>query len=265
MSVLGYVHHSGRFDQSPHALGQALVGLAERPGVDAIGCTEMTSAARAHAATVALQAAGWDLARHGKHGEEALAYDGRLYRVVHVVERIVSHVRFYSTAGKPRAYFTALFVLLEDLETVETTLVSVGHTPSHAGTRRGFYRNLRAKAHRNGLPGWNRELRKLKREWKPGSVIVSMDLNLDVAQKWVRAYLATCYPSLQLVHDGRYVDTHDTRTIDVVLTDRKPVRWVRHARRKVRGFIRTVRVRDSDHRSIITRLGRALKRRRRHR
>lgn len=255
MTRLGYVHHSGRFDRSPSALAAVLVSLAKRPGVDAIGCTEMSSAGRAHAAIQALREIGWDLARHGDHGEEALAYDASRYRVLKVVERVVSHVRFYTHDGKPRAYFTALFVLLEDLATGETILVSVGHTPSHAGTRRGFYDNLRARAHRDGLPGWNRELRKLKREWKPtGGVVVSMDLNLDVAQRWVRAYLTASFPGLQLVSDGRYVDTHDTRTIDVVLVDRRltPRRWWRGLK------LRVVQTADSDHRTILTRLARRL-------
>lgn len=248
---IGYAHHSGRFDRSPDDLAAALVELAQTPGVHIIACTEMANPARARAAKRALNAIGWALARVGEHGEEALAFDLAWFVAERVVEPQLSEVKTYSTTGRERAPFTALFVLLRDITTDLTYLCSVGHTPSHVGTIRGWFHNGRARQYRDGMPNWNGWLRHYTRLWKPtGGRVLSLDTNLDVAQRWVRLFLRACFPGLRLVHDQEYVDTHDTRTIDAILVGRRltPRRWWRGQR------IRVVRAGDSDHRTIRARL-----------
>ena len=256
MSTLGYVHHSGRYNRTGADLGAALVAQASLPGVSVIGVTETARKARDHGARDALAAIGWAYA-HPEYAECGVAYDARRFTRVHARVVQVSNVRTWSHDGKLRAPFTVLFVLLREDATGLTYLVTVGHTPSHVATRRGWYRNHRARQHRDGLKGWRHALTYFRRHWRPtGGVVLSVDLNLDLRQRWVRTYLRASFPGLTLVQDSGYVHTHDTRCIDAVLVDRRlrPRRWFRGRR------IRVVSAKDSDHRSIITRLARNITR-----
>lgn len=252
MSTLGYVHHSGRYDRTPEQLAGSLLAQARIPGVGAIGVTEVAARGRARGARLALQGFGWNLA-HVPGGECALAYDTWRYGRVRVTERTVSTVKTWSKTGRLRAPFTVLFVQLVDLETRETILVSVGHTPSHVDAGKGWRKNNRSRQHRDGLRGWRQQQTQLRHEWHPtGGHIVSMDLNLDVRHAWVRVYLRRCFPGMRLVTDAKPVGTHGHRAIDVVLVSRQwsPRAWFKGKR------VRVVRAVDSDHRSIVVRLAR---------
>ena len=254
--TLGYIHHSARYDRAPEQLASSLVDQAGLEGVNAIGLTEIANEHRVRVARAALAKLGWSLA-HPRHAECGLAYDASVFELVHVREVQVSWVRTWSKKGKLRPPFKVLFVLLREQASGLTYLITVGHTPSHVATRGHWYKNNRARQHRDGLKHWHKQMVRFGREWKPtGGRVLSMDLNMDLRSRWVRLYLCRNFPSLRIVQDRRYAPTHGSRPIDVVMFSRRlnPLRWFRGKR------VRVVKAKDSDHRSVIVRLARRLRR-----
>lgn len=254
--TLGYIHHSARFDRAPEQLAQSLVEQAGHDGVNVIGLTEVASVRRVKAARAALDEIGWALA-HPPHAECGVAFDRDVFELVHVREVQVSKIKTWSKTGKLRKPFKVVFVLLREKATGLTYLITVGHTPSHVATRQHWYQNNRARQHRDGLKGWHKQMIRFGRDWKPtGGRVLSMDLNMDLRSRWVRLYVGRHFPSLRIVQDQRYAPTHGSRPIDVVMFSRRlnPLRWFKGKR------VRVVKAKDSDHRSVIVRLARRLRR-----
>lgn len=250
----GYAHHSGRFDRSPEALATTILNLTKLPKVAVIGMTEIATPERHKALDSALTKVGWELIYQPQHDKDTgIAFDRAVFSELHAVTKVLSKVKTYSTSGHLRASWAALLVMLRFKESEHTYIFSAAHTPSHVATTRDWYHLNRAVAHRSGMKAWNKELRRVTLLWKPtGGRTLSMDLNMDIEQRWVRQYLTRMMPTMHLIHDSRSVDTHDKRTIDVILIGRRtnPLKWFGGR------YIRVVEVKDSDHKTIIVHLRR---------
>lgn len=246
-----YAHHSGRYDRSPESLANSFNILAK--SMDVIGFTEVSNPIRAMALRKECAKVGWGFFRvEGKgYSECAVAYDKAVWTIVDGSANVLTEKTFFSGKGKLRAPFTAVFILLQHIKTGKTYMFSVAHTPSHVGTKRGWRKtSARIIAHRNGLVGWRRQVRAHTKYWRPtGSRVISADWNLDLAQKWVRRYLRASFPMFHIVLDHVYLNTHDTRTIDGVLVGR---------RLKKAGTIKVIKMKDSDHKSVLVHLRRVL-------
>jgi len=240
----GYAQHSGRFDRSAALLVSAAQEIIKIPLVAIISFTEIDRAIRNTALRKGLDARGWKLVHLEKFDELGIAYDPEVFDLVYKVEK-----KLIDIPGGPhqRGEMRALFVLLKYKDTGRTYIASVAHTPAHLSDP------ARRRAHEQGMRAWNRELRRLTMLWKPtGGRIVSMDLNMDAERKIVRVYLARMFPTLRLIVDADWENTHDKRTIDVILIGRRlnPLKWFRGDRLMVLG------TKDSDHKTVIAQLRR---------
>lgn len=246
-----YIHHSGRFDRTPESLAAALTKHVIDDDADVIGFTETASESRGNALLAAAPPLGWTGYRAPGMGAQALdectlLWDASKFTLVEANSKVVSDIKTYSTKGRPRPPFSALFVVLRETWTDEEILFVVAHTPSHVQDGAKWFENNRAKQHREGLKEINATARQLGRKHGVSARrVISMDLNLDVAQPWVRAYLATTFIGPRLYTDSTYSDTLGKRTIDIVLVG---------TAFKDRGKIKTEKMEDSDHKSIILRI-----------
>lgn len=241
----GYAHHSGRYDQSPESLATATLNITKLPRVSIIAFTEVSSPERYKALDTTLTKVGWGLIYQPDHNKDtAIGFDKAEFNKQYAITKKLDNV---PSPGIRRNSWSSLTALLEHRESQRTYIVSVAHTPSHTISK------VRMNAHREGMKSWNQELRRLTLLWTPsGGRIVSMDLNMDVALKRVRLYLARMMPTMHLIKDSGFVNTHDVRTIDVILIGRRlnPVKWFRGR------YVRVIPTRDSDHRTIIVHLRR---------
>jgi hypothetical protein len=249
----GYAHHSGRYDRRPPSLATAALNLAKEPKVYVIAFTEVSTPARHKALASALDKIGWGLVYQPKQNKDtAIGFDRAVFKQVYAVTKLLSDVPTPGH-GNLRTSWSALSLLLEYRFSGHTYIFSAAHTPSHVATNAGWRPLSRAKAHREGMKNWNNELRRLTLLWKPtGGRAASMDLNMDVAQRWVRAYLLQMMPTMNLVKDSHYEDTHDRRTIDVILIGRRlnPIKWFKGH------YLKVIKTSDSDHKAVIAQLRR---------
>lgn len=242
-----YVHHSGRFDRSARSLVRGFRNDLDH-GADVISFTEVDNESRAHALRRAARVAGWGFYRPGERTDEcAVVWNAAKFELVEGFGRVLSSVKTYSTKGKLRSPFSATFVVLREIATGDFIVIAVTHTPSHVQHGGHWYNNNRSRQYRDGMKTARRIIRHLKRQYKPkGGIVFSLDANLDIKRHWVKAYFKATFPYLRVLVDARESSTHDNRTIDLVLVSVRVFR---------RGRIKVYTNRDSDHKTVLVRLG----------
>ena len=130
-------------------------------------------------------------------------------------------------------------------------MFGTAHTPSHVSHGGRWYDNNRARQHRAGCKEINRELKRLKKKYKIKFVILSMDVNLNIVARWVKTYLRLTFPWLRILIDNNPEGTHGKhRVIDVILVSR---------RLRKRGRVDAYKAPDSDHKTIIARIIKRIK------
>lgn len=244
-------HASGRYDRSPEALVEQFFQLAS-DGAVRIAFTEISGHDRRLALHRACEHAGWVLVYHG--GDTGIAYDLSYFEVLESAGEIVAELPYKGPHGNPRAPFTAVLTLVRSHETGLTYLDTAGHTPAHVATAAGWRgRTVKVLAHWRGCRAWWAVVKAKSKVWRPtGGRMLSADFNIDLRRRFARAYLAATFPGLRLVKDGRWADTHDHRTIDALLVGRSL---------RLRGRIRAIRSKASDHLAVLVTLVRRLPRR----
>lgn len=237
-------HHSGRFSRSPQSLA-SVFNVLRATGARRIGFTEISDPARRAALVEACRRAGWRLAYLG--GDVGIAYDLAAFEVLEAMPTVVAELPYDGPRGHPRAPFTVLTTLVRSRTSGLTYLDSIGHTPAHVATADGWRgRTTRVLAHWRGCRAWWADYRSKARLWRPtGGRMLSADWNIDLRRAFARAYLRATFPALRLIADVRWVDTHDHRTVDAFLVGRSL---------RLRGRIRVLRTKASDHLSVLVRL-----------
>lgn len=243
-------HHSGRFDRTPESLVEAFFTIAAK-GAVRIGFTEISSSDRRHALAQACERAGWILIYLG--GDCGIAYDLSAFEVLEQEATVVAELPYKGPHGRPRAPFTVTTCLVRSHTTGLTYMDSVGHTPAHVATRKGWReRTVKVLAHWSGCRTWWADYKAKTKLWRPtGGRLLSADFNIDLVRAFARAYLRATFSGLRLVADAHWESTHDHRTIDGLLVGRRLRR---------RGRLRVFRTKDSDHLTVLARLVRRLTR-----
>lgn len=242
-----YVHHSGRFDRSARSLVRGFRNDLDH-GADIISFTEVDNESRAHALRRAAKVAGWGFYRPGERTDEcAVVWDASKFELVEAFGRVLSSIKTWSTKGGLRTPFSGTFVVLREIATGDLIVIAVCHTPSHVQQGGHWYSNNRSRQYRDGMKTMRRIIKHLNRQYKPkGGIVFSMDSNLDIKRLWVRAYLNATFPFLRVLVDAHEKPTHDRRVIDLILVSRMVFR---------RGRVKVYTNRDSDHKTVLVRLG----------
>lgn len=245
--MINYVHHSGRFDKSPADLIKGFDQDRVKKNADIIAFTELTGEPRATALGARTKEVGWGFFRARGAGKEdcGLAWDAKKYTLIEGYGKVLTGIDTFRPDGHERAPFGAMFAVLKELATGDLFIFCVAHTPSHVEEGTGWQENNRALQHRVGCRRINKDLRTLRRNYREVASVISMDLNLNIKKRWVKAYLATTFPKFRLMIDNNPEGTHGDRTIDAVLVTRRLGK---------RGRVDAYRVPDSDHKAIIVRL-----------
>lgn len=245
--TINYVHHSGRFDKTPAQLTKAFLSDVKSKRADIVAYTEVSKDSRADALEDAASEIGWGFSRGlgTGHDECALTWDTDKFSYVDSYTEILTNIDTFTPDGRKRAPFAALFVVLKEKATKDKYVISVAHTPSHVQEGNGWHESNRARQHQVGCRKIHRRAKALKKRHNAVAGIISMDVNLAITAKFVKAYLRATFPTYTLLVDKNPDFTHGKRTIDCVLVT---------GRLGKRGRVKAYQVVDSDHKAIIVRL-----------